>query len=32
MKIAIVSLGYVGLPLAMRFECANVTLVDLDAV
>ena len=32
MKIAIVSLGYVGLPLAMQFERPNVTVVDLDVV
>jgi UDP-N-acetyl-D-mannosaminuronate dehydrogenase len=32
MKIAIVTLGYVGLPLAMQFERPNVTVVDLDVV
>jgi UDP-N-acetyl-D-glucosamine dehydrogenase len=30
MKIAIVGLGYVGLPLAMQFARANVTVVGLD--
>jgi UDP-N-acetyl-D-mannosaminuronate dehydrogenase len=30
MKVAIVSLGYAGLPLAMQFERPNVTVVDLD--
>jgi uncharacterized SAM-binding protein YcdF (DUF218 family) len=32
MKVVIVSLGYVGLPLAMQFERSNVTVVDLDVV
>ena len=32
MNIAIVGLGDVGLPLAMQFERANVTVVDLDVV
>jgi uncharacterized SAM-binding protein YcdF (DUF218 family) len=32
MKVAIVSLGYVRLPLAMQFERPNVTVVDLDVV
>ena len=31
-KVAIVSLGYVGLPLAMQFERPNITVVDLDVV
>ena len=30
MKVAIVGLGYVGLPLAMQFARANVTVVGLD--
>ena len=30
MKVAIVSLGYVGLPLAMQFERPNITVVDPD--
>jgi UDP-N-acetyl-D-glucosamine dehydrogenase len=30
MKVAIVGLGYVGLPLAIRFACANVRVVGLD--
>jgi UDP-N-acetyl-D-mannosaminuronate dehydrogenase len=32
MKVAILSLGYLGLPLAMQFERPNVTGVDLDVV
>ena len=32
MKVAILSLGYLGLPLAMQFERPNVTCVDLDVV
>ena len=30
MKVAIIGLGYVGLPLAMQFARANVTVVGLD--
>jgi UDP-N-acetyl-D-glucosamine dehydrogenase len=30
MKVAIVGLGYVGLPLAMQFARANVRVVGLD--
>jgi len=30
MKIAVVGLGYVGLPLAIQFARANVTVVGLD--
>jgi UDP-N-acetyl-D-glucosamine dehydrogenase len=30
MKVAIIGLGYVGLPLAMEFARANVTVVGLD--
>jgi UDP-N-acetyl-D-mannosaminuronate dehydrogenase len=32
MKIAVVGLGYLGLPLAMQFARANVTAVDLEVV
>ena len=30
MKIAVVGLGYVGLPLAIQFARANVTVLGLD--
>ena len=30
MKVAIIGLGYVGLPLAMQFARANVTVIGLD--
>src|SRR5437899_1746118 len=30
MKIAVVGLGYVGLPLAIQFARANVTVIGLD--
>jgi UDP-N-acetyl-D-mannosaminuronate dehydrogenase len=32
MKIAIVGMGYVGLPLTMQFERAKVTVANLDVV
>jgi UDP-N-acetyl-D-glucosamine dehydrogenase len=30
MKISVVGLGYVGLPLAIQFARANVTVLGLD--
>jgi UDP-N-acetyl-D-glucosamine dehydrogenase len=30
MKVAIVGLGYVGLPLAVQFACSNVNVIGLD--